>query len=365
MANELKRVLVVDDEDDLTWSISKHLAKDKNKYELICVNSGKKALDVLSQLPVELVISDIRMPEISGMELLIKIKESYPRTKVIIMTAYGSSEIQEEANKHGCLKYIEKPFEINELREFILNVIEQKKGFQGTISDFHLSDLIQMNCLGRLTSALNVQMEDHEGVIYFIEGNIVHAACDDLEGKEALYAILSWEGGSFSSERGKKSPKETIIEGWQSLLLEGMRRVDESRKGKPSERETKRLSRVEKLNAVLNQIMKINGVVLTVIFDPDGFPVASQVNEKAQSTYNIKQLVPVFSNFVKQVESVGSDLNLKQTKDLLIEFKQSILKLTHIEGKKEYLIILSDIKNNISLLRMETKKQMSKLAEVL
>ena len=263
MANELKRVLVVDDEDDLTWSISKHLAKDKDKYDLICVNSGKKALDVLSQLPVELVISDIRMPEISGMELLIKIKESYPNTKVIIMTAYGSSEIQEEANKHGCLKYIEKPFEINELRELILNVIAQKKGFQGTISDFHLSDLIQMNCLGRLTSALNVQMEDHDGVIYFLEGNIVHAACNDLEGKEALYEILSWEGGSFSSERGKKSPKETIIEGWQSLLLEGMRRVDESRKGQINERESKRQSRVEKLNAILEQIMKIKGVILT------------------------------------------------------------------------------------------------------
>lgn len=365
MANELKRVLVVDDEDDLTWSISKHLAKDKDKYDLICVNSGKKALDVLSQLPVELVISDIRMPEISGMELLIKIKESYPNTKVIIMTAYGSSEIQEEANKHGCLKYIEKPFEINELRELILNVIAQKKGFQGTISDFHLSDLIQMNCLGRLTSALNVQMEDHDGVIYFLEGNIVHAACNDLEGKEALYEILSWEGGSFSSERGKKSPKETIIEGWQSLLLEGMRRVDESRKGQINERESKRQSRVEKLNAILEQIMKIKGVILTVVFDPDGFPVASQVQPKAKNTYNIKQLVPVFSNFLKQVEAVVSDLNLKQTKDLLIEFENAILKLTHIDRKKEYLIILSDSLNNLSLLRMETKKQLPRLAEVL
>jgi CheY-like chemotaxis protein len=365
MTGELKRVLVVDDEDDLTWSISKHLAKDKDKYELICVNSGKKALEVLSQLPVELVISDIRMPEISGMELLIKIKENYPNTKVIIMTAYGSSEIQEEANKHGCLKYIEKPFEINELREFILNVITEKKGFQGTISDFHLSDLIQMNCLGRLTSALHVQMEDHTGVVYFLEGNIVHAACDDLEGKEALYAILSWEGGSFSSERGKKAPKETIIEGWQSLLLEGMRRVDESRKGAVSIRETKRLTRVEKLNAILDQIMKINGVILAVVFDPDGFPVSSQVVKKAQNTYRINQLVPVFSNFIKQVESIVSDLNLEQTKDLVIEFEKAILKLTHIGGKKEYLIILSDNKNNLSLLRMETKKQMPKLAEVL
>jgi DNA-binding NtrC family response regulator len=83
MADDVKRVLVVDDEDDLTWSISKHLAKDRDRYDLICVNSGKKALEVLSQLPVKLVISDIRMPEISGSELLSRIRESYPMREAV------------------------------------------------------------------------------------------------------------------------------------------------------------------------------------------------------------------------------------------------------------------------------------------
>jgi DNA-binding NtrC family response regulator len=166
MADDVKRVLVVDDEDDLTWSISKHLAKDRDRYDLICVNSGKKALEVLSQLPVKLVISDIRMPEISGLELLSRIRESYPATKVIIMTAYGSSEVHEEANARGCFKYIEKPFEITDLRQLILEAIEEKRGFMGTISDFQLSDLIQMNCLGRMTTALFIVGDDYRGTIY-------------------------------------------------------------------------------------------------------------------------------------------------------------------------------------------------------
>ena len=253
MASQIKRVLVVDDEDDLTWSISKHLSKDKNKYDLICVNSGKKALEVLSQLPVELVISDIRMPEISGMELLGKIKESYPSTKVIIMTAYGSSEVQEEANKRGCLKYIEKPFEINELRQLILSVIEEKKGFQGTILDFQLHDLIQMNCLGRVTAVLHVTREKNKGEIYFFEGNIIHASCDSSEGKEALYEMLTWEGGDFSTERGKTPPKETIFEGWQSLLLEGMRRIDESKPSYQKKLEQERNVRSEKIEQILGK----------------------------------------------------------------------------------------------------------------
>ena len=99
---DFKRVLIVDDEEDLTWSISKHLAKDKDKYELLAVNSAKEALKVLNKVPAELVISDIRMPEMSGLDLLLEIRQNYPSTKVIIMTAYGSHEVQQQANECGC-----------------------------------------------------------------------------------------------------------------------------------------------------------------------------------------------------------------------------------------------------------------------
>ncbi|MEJ2542741.1 MAG: response regulator [Calditrichaceae bacterium] len=213
---DFKRVLIVDDEEDLTWSISKHLTKDKDKYELIAVNSAIEALKILEKLPVELVISDIRMPEMSGLDLLLEIRQTYPATKVIIMTAYGSHEIQQQANERGCFKYIEKPFEIQELRQMILNIVEENRGFVGKISDLNLSDLIQMNCLGRLTNALHVKKDAHVGVIYFEDGNIVHAEVGDLKGEEAFYQILSWEGGSFSIEKGVKASEETVVKGWQT-----------------------------------------------------------------------------------------------------------------------------------------------------
>jgi CheY-like chemotaxis protein/predicted regulator of Ras-like GTPase activity (Roadblock/LC7/MglB family) len=366
MTKILKRVLVVDDEDDLTWSISKHLAKDKDKYELICVNSGKKALEVLSQLPIELVISDIRMPEISGMELLGKIKESYPTTKVIIMTAYGSSEVQEEANKRGCLKYIEKPFEINELRQLILSVIEEKKGFQGTISDFQLHDLVQMNCLGRMTAVLYIVREKNKGEIYFYEGNIIHAECNGSEGKDALYEMLTWEGGNFSTERGKTPPKETIFEGWQSLLLEGMRRVDESKPSYQHKLEQERNVRLQKIDLILNKIVGVKGVILAAVFDTEGFPHASKINEKSSLQYSIKEIALVFSNLIKQVETVGNDLNLDNAIDISIDFENNaLLKITKIPEKQDYLIILSGNMVNPGVIHLEVKKQIRELSKVL
>jgi len=365
MTDERKRVLVVDDEDDLTWSISKHLAKDKDRYELICVHSGKKALEVLSQLPVQLVISDIRMPEISGLDLLVKIKDFYPTTKVIIMTAYGSSEVHDEANARGCFKYIEKPFEINELRKLILEGIEEKKGFRGTVTDFHLSDLIQMNCLGRITAALYVTRDDNKGCIYFHEGNVVHAECEDLDGENALYEMLAWEGGSFSSERGKAAPKETIVKGWQSLLLEGMRRIDELQPAHKTELAQKRDLTMSKIYTILDHLVTINGVIVVSVFDPEGFPLASKFSEKAGNSYNMNEITPILSNLVKQLDSVGEDLKLDLTIDITLEFAKGIVIMTRIHERKEFLIIIAENAKYLSVLHVETKKYHRDLAKIL
>jgi CheY-like chemotaxis protein/predicted regulator of Ras-like GTPase activity (Roadblock/LC7/MglB family) len=362
--DEIKRVLVVDDEDDLTWSISKHLAKDRDKYELICVNSGKKALEVLSQLPVKLVISDIRMPEISGLELLSRVKDAYPTTKVIIMTAYGSSEVHEEANARGCFKYIEKPFEIADLRQLILEAIEEKKGFMGTISDFQLSDLIQMNCLGRMTTALNIRGDDYQGSIYIDEGNIVHASCSDKEGQDALFEMLSWSGGNFSTERGKRAPKETIIKGWQSLLLEGKRRVDESKPGRADM--NGRIARSQQdTTQILDKLVNLKGVIIATIFDPEGFPVASTINSRYKNKYAIQELTPMIQSLIKQVDSMGEGLKANQPKNITITFENAFLKIDKIANRKEYLVILADNSMNTGVMILESKKNLRKLSSIL
>jgi DNA-binding NtrC family response regulator len=89
------------------------------------------------------------MPDINGLDLLVKIKKEYPETKVIIMTAYGSSDVQKEANRRGSLYYVEKPFEISDIRKIIIDLIGKKKGFQGKVFGLQLTDIIQMNCLSR------------------------------------------------------------------------------------------------------------------------------------------------------------------------------------------------------------------------
>jgi CheY-like chemotaxis protein len=223
------KVLIVDDEETLTWSMTKTLTKDKGKYDLVIANTGTEALSVLKQDPIDLVVTDIKMPDINGLELLSMIRKQYPSTKVIIMTAYGSPEVHKEATRRGSYFYLEKPFEISDLRTLILKALEEKRGgFVGQVVDLQLVDIIQMACLGRFTMSLSVSKNNEEGLIYFKNGEIAHAEVGDLEGKEALFTMLEWDEGRFDSQMGISPPKETITDRWEHLLLEGTRRLDET-----------------------------------------------------------------------------------------------------------------------------------------
>jgi YesN/AraC family two-component response regulator len=227
MAKGLKKVLIVDDEETLTWSMSKSLSKDREKYEVIVANNGKEALDQLRKNDIDLVISDIRMPDINGLDLLVRVKKEFPKIKFIIMTAYGSSDVQKEANRRGAIVYIEKPFEINDIRKIIIELIGKKKGFRGKVEAIQLTDVIQMNCLSRLTTALTITRDGERGTIYLNEGEVIHAECGEQKGTEAFYHILSWQEGEFISNIGVTPPIQTIYQNWEHLLVEAMRRNDE------------------------------------------------------------------------------------------------------------------------------------------
>lgn len=227
MTKNLKKVLIVDDEETLTWSMAKSLSKDKDKYEVIISNNGREALAQMEKNKIDLVITDIRMPDINGLDLLVKIKKEYPQTKVIIMTAYGSSDVQKEADQRGSLYYVEKPFEISDIRKIIIDLISKKKGFQGKLVGLQLTDIIQMNCLSRLTTALIITRDGEKGIIYLNEGEIIHAECGEKKGAEAFYNILSWQEGEFVSNIGFIPPVQTICQNWEHLLIEAMRRNDE------------------------------------------------------------------------------------------------------------------------------------------
>lgn len=112
----MKKILIVDDEPTILMTLS-HLLNNQDTT-VITSNRMEEAEEALSRYTFDLVIADIRLSGMEGMEgleLLSYIKQISPKTEVIIMTAYGSDEMREEAKKRGAFHYYEKPIDIPNL----------------------------------------------------------------------------------------------------------------------------------------------------------------------------------------------------------------------------------------------------------
>jgi len=118
-----KRLLIIDDEETLTFSLYQSFILSDNDYEVVTANSGEEAMDKIKQNPFDLIVTDIFMPGISGFDILRIVKDDYPKTKVVVMTAYGSSEKRDEAMDLGAKFYLEKPFEIKEFKRIVMEIL--------------------------------------------------------------------------------------------------------------------------------------------------------------------------------------------------------------------------------------------------
>lgn len=118
------RILVVDDEENIRTIIKR--AFQKEGFMVNTASSGNEALKELTRTSYDLVITDLKMPDGDGINLLKQIHSLYPETMVMVITAYASTESAVEAMKAGAIDYIVKPINIEELRIIVRNALEKK-----------------------------------------------------------------------------------------------------------------------------------------------------------------------------------------------------------------------------------------------
>jgi len=121
----MEKILVVDDEKSLLDLLSRVFTKEG--YRVQTTSSAAKAIEVLEQEDLDLLITDIRLPEISGMEILRRCRELRPDVPVIMITAYGNMKQAIEALKMGALDYIVKPFDMEELKITVAKGLEKRR----------------------------------------------------------------------------------------------------------------------------------------------------------------------------------------------------------------------------------------------
>ena len=122
--NNDARILVVDDKQSFRFMVKGYLSDAG--HEVTCAANAEEALQELARISYDLVVSDIVMPQIDGVELLRRVRKLWPQIPFILITAHGSIENAVAAMKEGAYDYISKPFKVDEIRVGVEKAIEKK-----------------------------------------------------------------------------------------------------------------------------------------------------------------------------------------------------------------------------------------------
>ena len=214
------RVLVVDDEKLEREGIRFLLSMEEGEWEIYEAANGKLALNELRKHPVDLMLTDIKMPHMDGLELSKKAREEYPDLEIIIFSGYGDFAFAQEAIRYGVTDYVLKPVDPDRFHDTIQKIQKEiasrKNKEQQSIKE--KSFLQQYFLLGYIYSGDQERLKEAEGIVDFSVWEQWHCAIL-IESDEAFFDSASDEVPLEIREELRRSFFYLNLNGRQSLLL--------------------------------------------------------------------------------------------------------------------------------------------------
>ncbi len=221
----MKNVLIVDDEKPFLISLSDALGTYAHELNVLTARNGRQALTVLEKTKVDLLVTDLRMPEMDGFELLAQLTSRSYDIPVIVMTAFGTPEIEDRLKLLGITQFIEKPVDFDDLQAKIMG--ELAASSEGFIHGVTLPAFLQLVDMEKKTCTLTVRSAGRIGYLYFLAGEPVAAETGGLTGEQAAHEIVVWDDVSIEIEGVCRKRGKTIQLPLSHILMEGFRLKDE------------------------------------------------------------------------------------------------------------------------------------------
>jgi CheY-like chemotaxis protein len=239
MPQKRKKVLFVDDDAKLLELIRQLMSfLSQDSWEIFTAPDVSRALRLLQDQRVDLLVIDIHMPVVDGLQFLNLLQRKYPNLLKVVLTGDATEEYRARCLNNGAELFLEKPREeggwrtihatLHELARF-----QPEEGFRGVLRRVGLADVLQMECLARHSVVLNVSTGSTHGTVFVKDGQIIHAQCGGRVGEEAFNYLLSLGGGEFDVQPYAEPPKRSIEGSWEFLLMEAARRRDEASESTP------------------------------------------------------------------------------------------------------------------------------------
>jgi len=227
------KVLLLDDDVDLLDMYRQLLTQLPSQPEIYTATSGPRAMAMLEAEPFRLLICDLKMPKMDGLQVLSIVRRKHPELRTVALTSVADEQFRSRAYALGVDLFWYKPATEQEIKMFLeclesLLGRESDDGFRGVQSK-SLVDIIQLECISQSSSTLRITNGGHTGKIWIQDGEVIDAEAADLLGEPAFHKILSWRAGGFESLPAEPSRERTILKSYNGLLLETAQAIDEKR----------------------------------------------------------------------------------------------------------------------------------------
>jgi len=188
----MKCILIVDDEETFLWSAAIGFQAYRRHFDVMTAENGRAALDILEKTPVDLVVTDLKMPEMDGMTLIGRIRDNLPYIPVIVLTAFSTPRLRKKLLSLGAPAVLDKPVSFDLLRRRIQEMLKKCPGrrLRGNVS---LTDGLKLQEVEKRTCSLEVRCKDRgTGYFYFQDGRLCEAAVDNRTGNPAVREMIGW-----------------------------------------------------------------------------------------------------------------------------------------------------------------------------
>ena len=241
-------ILIIEGEQPLREDLVAGLSEAFPDYAVGSHGSAEEAVADIELTRPKLVISDVRLPGQSGLVFLLDAKQKWPAIQFILICADTTYEILELATEYGAYLLLPRPFVLEELAQAVQQALDTQ--LSSSVEGFSVVELMQIAHLGKKDLAIYVQHGPQRGDIFFRGGEVVHVCTSLNEGPTAFNEIMGWQRPFFKTKRGVESPKTSVDQAFEHLLLEAYRLLDEAKKETETRRSPSSPTSIQKVSPV-------------------------------------------------------------------------------------------------------------------
>jgi CheY-like chemotaxis protein len=226
------KILILDDDPAILDLYKEWLSQLPSKPEIDISNNGARAIALLDAEPYRVLICDLKMPKMDGLQVLSIVRRRFPELRTVVMTGVEDEEFRSRAYALGVDLFWLKPDTHHNMQMF-LECIESllgrdaQSGFRG-IQNKSLMDILQMECLSQSSTVFRITRGSLVGKIWILNGDLIDAETDGARGEVAFRRILEWKSGTFETLPSEPERERTIVKSINALLLEAAQAIDET-----------------------------------------------------------------------------------------------------------------------------------------